>query len=43
LSVTYQGNTRTLAEALMSLSFANFGIHIIETGSQHIRLQLIPR
>jgi hypothetical protein len=43
LSITYQGNTRTLAEALMSLSFSNFGIHIIETGSQHIRLQLIPR
>jgi hypothetical protein len=42
LSVVYQGNSRTLAEALLLQSFETFGINIIETGSRYIRLQLIP-
>lgn len=42
LSVVYQGNSRTLAEALLLQSFNTFGINIIETGNRYIRLQLIP-
>lgn len=42
LSVVYQGNSRTLAEALLLQTFDTFGINIIETGNRYIRLQLIP-
>ena len=43
LSVVYQGNARSLAEALLLKNFETFGINIVETGNRYIRLQLIPR
>ena len=42
LSVVYQGNARSLAEALLLKSFDTFGINIIETGARYIRLRLVP-
>ena len=43
LAVQYQGNARSLADAVLLLNFDTFGINIEEVGADEIRLRLIPR
>jgi hypothetical protein len=41
--VAYQGNARSLADALLLMHFDTFGINISEVGINAIQLQLITR
>ena len=43
LEVNYQGDARSLAEALLLKQFGNFGINIYEIGENEIRLNLVAR
>jgi len=42
MSVDYQGNTRSLADALLQQTFDGFGIDIVEVTADTVRVRLKP-